>query len=67
MLHANGADIASRSRQSLAKMVTTLAELCTAFGLVEAEEKTGPIHMRPRSAKVDAVELEVGRPKVQAR
>ena len=39
MLYAD-AGFASRSRDSLAKMMTAVVEVCAAFGLVVAEKKT---------------------------
>ena len=58
MLYADDAGIASRSRESLAKMMTAVVEVCAAFGLVVAEKKTETMHMRSPNMEADTAEVE---------
>ena len=58
MLYADDAGFASRSRDSLAKMMTAVVEVCAAFGLVVAEKKTVTMHMRPPNMEADTIEVE---------
>ncbi|CAM9677313.1 unnamed protein product [Sphacelaria rigidula] len=58
MLYADNAGIASRSRESLAKMITAVVEVHAAFGLVVAEKKTVTMHMRSPNMETDTIEVE---------
>ncbi|CAM9696529.1 unnamed protein product [Sphacelaria rigidula] len=58
MLYADDAGIASRSQVSLAKIMTFIAEVCTAFGLVVAGKDTVTMRMRSPNMEADTVEVE---------
>ena len=58
MLYADDAGIASQSQASLEKMMTTIVEVCAAFGLIVSEKKTVTMHMRPPTMKAEAVAVE---------
>ena len=58
MLYGDDAGFASRSRDSLAKMMTAIVEVCAGFGLVVAVKKTVAMHVRSPNMEADTVEVE---------
>ncbi|CAM9325699.1 unnamed protein product [Sphacelaria rigidula] len=58
MLYVDDAGIVSRSRLSLANMMTAVVELCAAFGLVAVEKEAVTMHMCSPNMRVGTIEVE---------